>query len=166
MTEDIKTKDWWDKGHIIANSIAILLIPVLVGYFGSEINSAIKDKEISQKYVELAIGLLKNDPGKQSPALREWAINIVNANSPVKIDTKVREELKSNPLRTVRVIQPKKIQGNITNTSTNFLTDEKGNILTDENGNALITESDPVTMGGEPVTFGGKRMTFGAKQGK
>ena len=166
MTDDIKTKDRWDKWHIIANSIAILLVPVLIGYFGSEINSAIKDKEISQKYVELAIGLLKNDPGKQSPALREWAISIVNANSPVKIDTKVREELKSKPLRTVRVIQSKTVQGNVTNTSTNFLTDEKGNILTDEDGNALIDESEPVTMGGKPVTFGGKPVTFGAKQGK
>ena len=95
-----KPKDRWDKWHIIANSIAILLVPALVGYFGYQINAAVKDKEISQNYVELAIGILKGDPDKESPALREWAISIVNSNSPVKLDPKVREELKRKPLHT------------------------------------------------------------------
>jgi len=164
MADAPKAKDWWDKSHLVASSIAILLVPILVGYFGNQINSAIKDKEISQKYVELAIGLLKGDPDKESPALREWAINIVNANSPVHLDPKVREELKRKPLRPV-VVQPKNAKRTDTNTSARLITDEKGNVLTDENGNILITES-AVTFGGEPVTFGGKPVTFTGKNNK
>lgn len=159
MSGDPKAKDWWDKSHLVANSVAILLVPILVGYFGSEINSAIKDKEIGQRYVELAIGILKGDPDKESPALREWAINIVNANSPVHLNPKVREELKRKPLRPVKIIQPKTARGTGTNNTARLITDEKGNVLTDENGNPLITE-DVVTFGGEPVTFGGKPVIF------
>lgn len=91
-----KSKDGWDKAHIIA----IILIPVLVGLFGYFINASVKDKEISLKYVEIAIGILKGDPDKETPALREWAISVINSNSPVKLDTKVREELKRKPLHT------------------------------------------------------------------
>jgi hypothetical protein len=152
-----KLKDCWDKWHIIANSIAVLLIPTLVGFFGYQINAAVKDKEISQKYVELAIGILKGDPDKESPALLEWAINIVNANSPVKIDPKVREELKKKPLRTVRAISPKTPS---TTSSMKILTDEKGNPLTDENGNILTTEG-PATSGSQIMTYdNGQPITY------
>lgn len=156
-------KDRWDKWHIVANSIAILLVPALVGYFGYQINAAVKDKEISQKYVELAIGILKGDPDKESPALREWAINIVNVNSPVQLDPKVREELKRKPLRPVRVIQSKVLQESNIKTSVKILTDEKGNVLTDENGNILTTEGEPLTSGGEPLTMGGEPVTIDGK---
>jgi len=150
-----KNKDRWDKGHIIANSIAVLLVPILVGYFGYQINAAVKDKEISQRYVELAIGILKGDPDKESPALRDWAINIVNANSPVQLDPKVREELKRKPLRPVRLAQPVNPSATSPSTTVKYLIDEKGTLLTDEKGNFLTSEGEPLTAGGEPLTFGG-----------
>jgi len=158
MADEPKTKDNWDKWHIVINCIAILLVPILVAYFGSKINTAIKDKEISQKYVELAIGLLKVDPDKESPALREWAINIVNGNSPVRINEKVREELKRKPLRPARVVQSSQVKvmsstasvKPLANGKANILTDEKGNAITDENGNVLIIEGEPSTKGGMP----------------
>jgi len=74
MTTDIKKetdmnsdkcKDRWDKWHIISNSIAVLLVPAFVGYFGYQINAAVKDKEIGQRYVEVAIGILRGDPDKE-----------------------------------------------------------------------------------------------------
>lgn len=150
-----KNKDSWDKWHIIANSFAILLVPILVGYFGYQINAAIKDKEISQKYVELAIGILRGDPDKESPALREWAINIINTNSLVKLDPKAREELKRKPLRPVRLAQPLRPNVNAPGAPTTYLIDEKGNVLADEKGNLLTSDSEPLTAGGEPLTFGG-----------
>lgn len=143
-----KSKDAWDKWHVISNCVAILLVPVLVGYFGYQINLAVKDKEISQKYVELAIGILKGDPDKESPALRDWAISIMNSNSPVKLNPKVREELRHKPLRPVRIMQPKPLNGNDSTSSAKPLTDEKGNFLTDENGNILTTDSEPLRAGG------------------
>ena len=153
-----KLKDWWDKWHIIANSVAVLLIPALVGFFGYQINAAVKDKEISQKYVELAIGILKGAPDKESPALREWAISVVNVNSPVQIDPKVREELKQKPLRSVRVISPKMPSNRF---PVQVLTDEKGNPLTDENGNLLTTEGVQTTSGGQPMTYdNGQQITY------
>jgi type II secretory pathway component GspD/PulD (secretin) len=164
MVDEPKAKDKWDKWHIVANSIAILLVPILVAYFGNQINTAIKDREISQKYVELAIGLLKVAPDSQSPALREWAINIVNANSSVRINEKVREELKHKPLRPARVVLSAHVKG-ISSTSSaklsangnsNILTDEKGNAITDEKGNVLIIEGEPATMDNKPITVDSK----------
>lgn len=149
-----KAKDRWDKWHIIANSVAILLVPALVGFFGYQINAAIKDKEISQKYVEVAIGILRGDPDKESLALREWAINIINANSPVKLDPKVREELKRKPLRPVRLAQPLKPNSSASSTPTKYLIDEKGNILTDEKGNLLTSDGETLTFGGGPLAPG------------
>lgn len=140
-------KDRWDKWHVVSNSIAVLLVPLLVGYFGYEINSAVKDKEISQKYVELSIGILKGDPDKESPALREWALNVINSNSPVKLDPKVREELRHKPLRPVRVVTPKAVENSQHAASTKVITDEKGNFLTDENGNVLVTEGEGLRAG-------------------
>ena len=149
-----KAKDLWDKWHIIANSFAILLVPILIGYFGYQINAAIKDKEISQKYVELAIGILRGDPDKESPALREWAINIINTNSLVKLDPKAREELKRKPLRPVRLAQPLTSNVNAPAAPTSYLLDEKGNVLADEKGNLLTSEFEPLTAG-EPLRFYG-----------
>ncbi len=154
-SEPVKSKDRWDKFHVIANSVAILLVPILVGYFGYQINAAIKDKEISQKYVELAIGILRGDPDKESPALREWAINIINVNSPVKLDPKVREELKHKPLRPVRLTQPLTPNAVTSSAPLKYLIDEKGQVLADENGNLLTTESRPLTASSEPHKFKG-----------
>ncbi len=159
-----KAKDTWDKWQIIINILAIILVPILVSYFGSKINSTIKDKEVSQKYVELAIGLLKVEPEKQPPALRVWAIKIVNAYSPVPVSEKVLEELKRKPLRPARVVQStraKEISSVASaklpaNGNANILTDEKGNAITDENGNVLVLDGEPLTVDGKTITITGK----------
>lgn len=174
MGSDQSTKDSWDKWHIAANSLAILLVPALLAYFGAQINASIKDKEISQKYVELAIGLLRVDPDKQPPALRNWAINIVNANSPVPLEAAVRDELKQRPLRPVKAFLTARVKAATTASAPELsvkgtpsvLTDGKGNVITDGDGNAIITGGEPLTFGGDNLTFGGKNLTFGSKPEK
>lgn len=48
-----KKKDLWDILQIGANSFAVIVVPVLIAYYGHSINTTLKDREIKQKYVEM-----------------------------------------------------------------------------------------------------------------
>jgi hypothetical protein len=117
--ESTPEKDRWDKFKIIA----LIAVPLVIGFFGHSINSTLKQREIEVKYVEIAVSILREKPSEQTAGLRDWAVEVLRSYSPIPLGADVIEELKRNPL-----------PGNI------FLTDEKGKIITDQKGEPIIAK--------------------------
>ncbi len=95
-------KDGWDKAEIVAK----MLVPIVIALFGYLINNSIqekalqqKDVELSQKYIEIAVGILKSDPSKkEKEPLRAWAIDVLKKYSPIEISPAAIEALKNERL--------------------------------------------------------------------
>lgn len=139
------SKDAWDKADIVAKIFATLLVPVLLTVAGAYYNNAMKekeqlqkDKEISLKNIEIAVGILNAKPTSDNQSLRDWAINTINKYSEIKLSPEAIKLLKERPLPKPQVIY-KENPITIIEAAT-FLTDEKGNKLTDEQGRPLTTE--------------------------
>jgi hypothetical protein len=100
------TKDRWDKVDIIAKMVIGVLVPVVITFFGYKINRSIqekaqqqKDVELSQKYIEIAVGILNSDPSKkEKEPLRDWAIDVLKKYSPIEISPAAIKALKEQRL--------------------------------------------------------------------
>jgi hypothetical protein len=135
-------KDRWDKLEIITKILATLLVPVLVGIVGFYTNRAIKekeqfqkDKEISQRYIEIAVGILNAKPTPENQSLRDWSIKTINMYSEIKFTSGDIKALKDKPLPKVPAVFKEEPVTVIKNGP--VITDEKGKVLTDEEGNPL-----------------------------
>jgi hypothetical protein len=89
-----KNKNFWDKAQIIGT----VLIPVVLAIFGFFINNTIKEKEIKLQYIEMALGILREEPSQDSIGLRLWAIDVVQKYSIVGFSEEALEELKKSAL--------------------------------------------------------------------
>jgi hypothetical protein len=76
------------------------VIPVAVASLAPAIQSAISSNELNRRYVELAIQILSGKPvSEQGPdadaaqALREWAVDLLNASSPVQLSEEAKQAL-------------------------------------------------------------------------
>ena len=78
-----------DTAIAISSVISALAIPV-VGYW---VSSAVKNKEIEGKFVELAVNILKGEPTASQRNLREWATDIINRNSGVRLSKEATSDL-------------------------------------------------------------------------
>lgn len=81
-----KAKDW---AHIVAT----IAVPILVAYFGYQIQSAVKDREIRRDYVQIATGILSSKDSKL--ALRTWAVEVLSAHSPIALSADLKRALES-----------------------------------------------------------------------
>ena len=75
-------RSFWDKAETIARIISAVTIPIVVGIIGSKIQSSIASKAVSQEYVSLAISILTLPEDNVDPNIRDWAVDLVNENSP------------------------------------------------------------------------------------
>ena len=96
--ENSREKDSWDKLKI-GGFVAIPIVIAIIGLFA---NSSLKSKDIEVRMIELAVGILKEDPkaedSSETPLMREWAIKVINEYSTVTISTEAKKELEENPL--------------------------------------------------------------------
>lgn len=131
-----ETLDYWLNKIEIGAKISL---PVILLLLGSELNESYRAKEqqlkqvelnqnyiqkqveLNQKYIEIAVGILNGKPTPETIPLRDWAIDIIDKYSEIKLSKEAKKLLKEKPLS--------KIQ---------YLTDEKRNYITDEKGNRLI----------------------------
>lgn len=77
---------------------SIIVIPVVLALVGHWVTQAVKEREVQGKFVELAIGILKEPPSEESQNLRKWAISIVDKHSGVPMSDETREELQNAPI--------------------------------------------------------------------
>jgi predicted aconitase len=69
-----------------------------IAWVGGTYNASIKDSENRIRYVELAIEQLRSPPTPETTALREWAVELLDSQSPVKLSPAAKAQLKSNSL--------------------------------------------------------------------
>lgn len=89
-------KDLWDKGDVLGRILSLLLIPIVLAVLGDAVNRSIKKGEADEKLVAMAVGILKSPPNTQdirNPALREWAVKVINARLDVKMNEAAQQRL-------------------------------------------------------------------------
>lgn len=86
-------KDWLDKLKDFAQILSLVAIPLVVAWVGSAIQSAVKEREIRRDYVQIAIGIL--GAKETTPALRSWAVQVLELNSPVPLSLGAQAALTS-----------------------------------------------------------------------
>jgi hypothetical protein len=90
-------KRWWDK--VIVPIVIPLIIGGVASCWGYFIGSALKDKELKVKYVEIALGILREDPAKDcNGGLRRWAVDIIDKCAVVELNEDARKCLKAKRL--------------------------------------------------------------------
>jgi hypothetical protein len=90
MEKQNQKKDWLDQLKIIAEIVAI----IAAIWFGQIISSSIKNRELSLKYVQVAVGILSSEPSEDTKHLRSWAADIINEYSDIKLNEEAKEELR------------------------------------------------------------------------
>ncbi len=72
-----------NKTAEIIKSIALLLIPLVIGIGGWVVQTSIQHSNLDRDYVQIAISILQDKDSSQD--LRAWATDILNKKSPVPL---------------------------------------------------------------------------------
>jgi len=90
----------WEIAKVISQIIGALLIPLVIAIVGLIVNSSLKDKEVNQQMVNLAIEILKIEPSQtvQQNALREWAVDVIDELSTIPLTEDAKRILLNEPL--------------------------------------------------------------------
>jgi hypothetical protein len=88
-----ESKESGGRLRAISALLASLVIPVVVVVASSEYTSAVSEREMQTRYVELAVGILSSEPDEFSVGIRKWATDIVNTYSTVRIPAQAKDEL-------------------------------------------------------------------------
>ena len=91
-------KDKGDKMQAAAALIASVFVPLAVAFVGSSYSNAMKEAENRLRYVELAIGILRAEPNRDTLALRSWAVEVLSSQSSVPLSDEVKKQLKLSAL--------------------------------------------------------------------
>ena len=85
-----------DSIERISRALSIAAIPVVLGVGGWIIQRSLQNQTVGAAYVNLAVTILENpDKSKVPNELREWAVDLLNDNSPTKLNNKAVANLKS-----------------------------------------------------------------------
>jgi hypothetical protein len=79
-------------------TLAIIAVPLVLLWIGNRVANAVKDREIKEKYVELATRILGEVPYAERQddmrrALRRWATDVVNTYSEIKLPESTQQAL-------------------------------------------------------------------------
>jgi WD40 repeat protein len=86
----------WTILERVAKVTSILAIPVALGVIGWVIQNQLAERNLNRDYVQLAVSILKEpEASKIHPALRNWAVDLLNDNSPTRFSPDVVKQLKS-----------------------------------------------------------------------
>jgi hypothetical protein len=77
----------------ISKIVAAIALPIVLLYLGNGFTASLKDKDINQKYVEIAVNILGNEPTDETKELRSWAVEVINRYAEIKIDAKLESIL-------------------------------------------------------------------------
>jgi len=91
------------NAQAIAAIFAAIAVPVVVALVGWWIQTSISQQSVRKDYVQMAIAILSNPQSSEDKALRQWAIAMLDQNSPVPFSEDARSELAFGSI----FIQPK-----------------------------------------------------------
>jgi len=89
----------------IARILSLIAIPVVIAIVGWIIQNRLSEQNLSQEYVKLAVSILEKPRTSEAPAgLRDWAVDLLNQNSPTKFGADTIRQLKSGEINLSGVI--------------------------------------------------------------
>ena len=87
---------WLESFERISRTVSIAAIPIVVAFGGWIIQRQLQNQTVGAAYVNLAVTILENpDKAKVPNELREWAVDLLNNNSPTKLNAQAVASLKS-----------------------------------------------------------------------
>jgi hypothetical protein len=83
-----------EKGvKIILRIFSTILIPLAIALFGYWFSNAIRESEVRQKYIEIAVGILSEASTQDDQGLRTWAVEVINQYSDIKLANSLVQKL-------------------------------------------------------------------------
>lgn len=79
-----------------------IILPLALGGVGWYYTNTTKAIENEAKYVELAVGILSEQPTKENQEMRRWAIEIINEYSGIKMSDSTKESFLDSELKLIR----------------------------------------------------------------
>jgi hypothetical protein len=90
---------WLDNAEKVSRILSIAAIPVVIAVGSWLIQRQLQGQSIQRDYVQLAVSILQNpDPSKVPPEIRAWAVDLLNENSPTKLNPEAIQKLKSGAI--------------------------------------------------------------------
>lgn len=91
--------------------LSVIAIPFVIAYGGWQIQKSLQDQSIRRDYVQLAVSILKDtDTTSENLQLRNWAVELLNKNSPVPLNDTFKQQLKSGRISLPSIdIKPQRI---------------------------------------------------------
>ena len=95
-------RDGWLKFEIIAKSMSLILIPLILGILTFQTDFFKTSREFETKMLELSLSVLRTDPKTtDQPGIREWAIELLEEHSGIKLKEQAKREFGSGPIQTI-----------------------------------------------------------------
>lgn len=86
-------------------TVSKILMPLIILFLGWMLSHSYKVKEqelkqieLNQKYIEIAVGILNSKPAAETTLLRDWAIDIIDRYSEIKLSKEAKKILKEKAL--------------------------------------------------------------------
>lgn len=108
-----KPPDIWEKAKTISSIASAIVIPLVLLWVGNGYTTALKERELQGKFVELAVQILREDPDKQEDGLRDWATQVITKFSGVEFSAETKKALIE---RTPLPSGPERYEGRLGNT--------------------------------------------------
>jgi hypothetical protein len=82
-----------DSAVKLAQVVAYVAVPILVGVIGHLINRSIATQNIARDYVRLGLDILKETRRADNANLHDWAVRILHTFSPIPFSPAAQKEL-------------------------------------------------------------------------
>jgi hypothetical protein len=86
-----QSKNGWEKAEILSKILAALAIPIILLLGGSYFDSILSERAAQAQIVQVAVETLRDRDTPDN--LRRWAVDVINAYAPVKLDPGLQQEL-------------------------------------------------------------------------
>jgi hypothetical protein len=94
----------WERARTISAIASATLLPLVLAWVGHIYAESQKQRDVSLKYVELALRILESPAnGPASAPLRTWAVDVLNDSGPTKLPAEAMAQLRIAPILTVRI---------------------------------------------------------------
>jgi hypothetical protein len=77
----------------VTKILAAIAVPLVLAWVGTGVQDKIAERNLQRDYVQIAVSILSDSTRKTSAALKSWAVDLVNANAPVRLSDSARQEL-------------------------------------------------------------------------
>jgi hypothetical protein len=96
----------WNRVEQISRIAAAVAVPVILWIGSSWIQNALSERSVNKDYVALAVSILAKSDKEVDAGLRKWAVDLLNANSPVKFDPTTSQKLSTGEIKLPEIKVP------------------------------------------------------------